>query len=115
MGKHRAAAMRLCITCKIIFYFYFFINICRCRLVPGAMPPFNYTGHLHRFTWLRGGVAITIGLKPTAINPCGKNLPIQLAELNDTSLCDLMYLIWPQPMCFELAWKLQEFAVIQKH
>ena len=94
-------------------------NTYRCRLVPGAMPPFNYTGHLHHHKLaklgLRGGVAITIGLKPTAINPCGQKLPIQLAELNDTSLCDLLYLIWPQPMCLELPWKLNELAIIEEH
>ena len=63
------------------------------------MPPFNYTGHLHLhklfMLGLRGGEAVTIDLKPTAINPCGKELPVQLAELNGTSLCDLLYLIWP--------------------
>ena len=100
---------------KKIFYFILFFIFCRCRLVPGAMPPFNYTGHLHRLDWLRGGVAITIGLKPTAISPCGKKLPIQLAELNGTSLCDLLYLIWPHPMCLELPWKLNEFTVIEEH
>ena len=54
-------------------------NTCRCRLVPGAMPPFNYTGHLHHHKLakigLRGGVAIAIELKPTAINQCGKSSP----------------------------------------
>ena len=83
------------------------------------MPPFNYTGHLHHHKLaklgLRGGVAITIELKPTAINPCVKKLPIQLAELNGTSLCDLLYLIWPQPMHLELSWKLNEFVVIEEH
>ena len=83
------------------------------------MPPFNYTGHLHHHKLaklgLRGGVAITIELKPTAINQCGKKLPIQLAELNDTSLCNLLYLIWPQPMRLELPWKLNEFTVIEEY
>ena len=60
-------------------------------------------------------MAITIGLKPTAINPCGKKLPIQLAELNDPSLYDLLYLIWPQPMSPEIPWKLNEFVVIEEH
>ena len=83
------------------------------------MPPFNYTGHLdhHKLAkiGLRGGVAITIDLKPTAINQCGKKLPIQLAELNGTSLCNLLYLIWPQPMRLELPWKLNEFTVIKEN
>ena len=83
------------------------------------MPPFNYTGHLHRRGWfklgLRGEVAIIIGLKPTAINPCGKKLPIQLAELNGTSLCDFLYLIWPQPMCLEPPWKLNKLTVIEEY
>ena len=83
------------------------------------MPPFNYTGHLHLYKMfmlgLGGGEAVTVELKPTAINPCGKKLPIQLIELNSTSFCDLMYLIWPQPMCFELPWKLNEFVVIEEH
>ena len=83
------------------------------------MPPFNYTGHLHHHKLaklgLRGGVAITIELKPTAINPCGKKLPIQLAEMNDTSLYNLLYLIWPHPMHLELSWNLNEFAVIEEH
>ena len=83
------------------------------------MPPFNYTGHLHFLNLsklgLRGGVAITIELKPTSINQCGKKLPIQVTELNDTSLCNLLYLIWPQPMCLEIPWKLNEFAVIEEH
>ena len=83
------------------------------------MPPFNYTGHLHLYKLLmlgrRGGEGVTVELKPTAINPCGKKLPVQLTELDSTSFCDLLYLIWPQPKCFELSWKLQEFAVIQKH
>ena len=83
------------------------------------MPTFNYTGHLHHYKLdklgLIGGVAITIELKPTAINQCGKKLPIQLAELNGTSLCNLLYLIWPQLMHFELSWKLNEFVVIEEH
>ena len=90
-----------------------------CRLVICAMPPFNYTGHLHHLKLVKlglsGGVAVTIELKPTAINPCGKKLPIQLAKLNGTSLYNLLYLIWPQPMRLELPWKLDEFAVIEEH
>ena len=83
------------------------------------MPPFNYTRHLHHHKLaklgLRGKVAITIELKPTAINPCGKKLPIQLAELNGTSLCNLLYLIWLEPMRLELSWKLNEFTVIEEY
>ena len=70
------------------------------------MPPFNYTGHLHHHKLaklgLRGGVDIAIELKTTTINPCGKKLSIQLAEMNGTSLYNLLYLIWPQPMHLEL-------------
>ena len=83
------------------------------------MPPFNYTGHLHHYKLselgLRGGVAITIELKPTAINQHGKKLPVQFAELNDTSLCNLLPLILPQPMCLELSWELNEFNVIEEY
>ena len=83
------------------------------------MPPFNYTGHLHRCGWfklgLRSEVAITIEFKPTAIDPCGQKLPVQLAELNYTSFCDLLYLIWPQPMRLKLPRELDEFAVIEEH
>ena len=83
------------------------------------MPPFNYTGQLHHHKLdklgLRGEVAITIELKPTAIDPCGKKLPIQLAKLNGTSLCNLLYLIWPQPMHLELPWKLNKLAIIEEH
>ena len=60
-------------------------------------------------------MAITIELNPTAINPCGKKLRIQLAKLNGTSLSDLLYLIWPQPMRLELSSKLNEFAVIEEY
>ena len=69
------------------------------------MPPFNYTGHLHRLDselGLRGGVAVNIKFNPTAIDHHGKKLPIQFAELNGSSLCNLLYLIWPQPMHLEL-------------
>ena len=83
------------------------------------MPPFNYTGHLHLYQLFmlrrRGGEVGTVGLKPTAINPCGKKLPIQLVELNGTSLRNLLYLIWPQPMRLELPWKLNEFTVIEEY
>ena len=82
------------------------------------MPPFNYTGHLHRFDselGLIGGVAISIKLKPTAIDHCGKKLPIQFAELNGSSLCNLLYLIWPQPMNLEIPWKLKKFTVIEEY
>ena len=82
------------------------------------MPPFNYTGHLHRSNselGLRGGVAVTINLKPTAIDHRGKKLPIQFAELNGSSLCNLLYLIWPQPMRLELPWKLKKFTVIEEY
>jgi len=64
---------------------------------------------------LRGEMAITIELKPTAIDPCGKKLPVQLAKLNGTSLRNLLYLIRPQPMCLELPWKLNESAVIEEY
>ena len=64
---------------------------------------------------LRGGVAITIELKPTAIDHRGKKLPIQFAELNGSSLCDLLYLIWPQPMRPKLPWKLNELTVIEEY
>ena len=70
------------------------------------MPPFNYTGHLHLFDselGLRGGVAVTIELKPTAIDQHGKKLPIQFAELNSSSLCNLLNLVWPQPMRLEIS------------
>ena len=83
------------------------------------MPPFNYTGHLHHHKLsklgLRGGVAVTIELKPTAIDQCGKELPIQFAELNGSSLCNLLDLIWPQPMRLELSWKLNKLTVIKEH
>ena len=83
------------------------------------MPPFNYTGHLHPYKLsklgLRGGVAIAIELKPTTINQCGKKLPIQFAELNDTSLCNLLYLVWPQPMRLEIPWKLNKLTVVEEY
>ena len=83
------------------------------------MPPFNYTGHLHPYTLSklgqRGGMAITIKLKPTAINQCGKKLPIQFAELNSTSLCNLLYLVWPQPMRLELPWTLNKLTVVEEY
>ena len=82
------------------------------------MPPFNYTGHLQLSgseLGLRGGVAITIKLKPTSIDHRGKKLPIQFAELNGSSLCNLMYLIWSQPMRLELPWKLNKFTVIEEY
>ena len=60
-------------------------------------------------------MAITIKLKPTTINQSGKNPPVQFAELNDTSFCNLLYLIWPQPMRLEIPWKLKESAVIEKY
>ena len=64
---------------------------------------------------LRGGEAVTIEFQPTAINPCGQELPVQLAELNGTSLYNLLYLIWPHPMRLELPWKLNEFTVIEEY
>ena len=82
------------------------------------MPPFNYTGHLHRLDselGLRGGAAVNIKLKPTAIDHHGKKLLIQFAELNGSSLCNLLYLIWPQPMRLELPWKLNKFIVIEEY
>ena len=83
------------------------------------MPPFNYTGHLHShklfMLGLRGGEAVTIEFQPTAINPCGKELPVQLAKLNGTSFCDLLDLVWSQPMRLKLPWELDEFAVIEEH
>ena len=60
-------------------------------------------------------MAITIELKPTSINQRGKKLPIQFAKLNDSSLYDLLYLILPQPMRFELPWKLNKFTVIEEY
>ena len=69
------------------------------------MPPFNYNGHLYRELselGLRGGVAVTIELNPTAIDHRGKKLHIHFAKLNGSSLCKLLYLIWPQPMHLEL-------------
>ena len=82
------------------------------------MPPLNYTRHLHCSNselGLRGGVAVTIKLKPTAIDCRGKKLPIQFAEMNGSSLCDLLYLIRPQPMRLELPWKLNKFTVIKEY
>ena len=83
------------------------------------MPHFNYTGHLHPYKLsklgLRGGVAITIELKPTTIDHRGKKLPIQFVELNGSSLCNLLYLIWPQPMRLEFPWKLRKFTVIEEY
>ena len=95
--------------------FFFFL----CILLIGAMPPFNYTGHLHIHTLselgLRGGVAITIELEPAAINERGKKLPVQFVELNDTSFCNLLNLIWPQPMRLEISWKLNKLTVIEEY
>ena len=83
------------------------------------MPPFNYTEHLHLHKLsgleLRGGVAITIKLNPTIVNQSGKKLPIQFAEINGTSFCSLLNLMWPQPMRLELPWKLKKLAVIKEH
>ena len=82
------------------------------------MSPFNYTGHLHiqfPVLILGGGVAITIKLKPAAINQSRNKLPIQFSELNDTFVCNLLNLIWPQQMCLELPWKLNKLAVIKEH
>ena len=94
-------------------------NTCRCRLIPGAMPPFNYTRHLHpyRLFELRLGyeVASTVKLKPIAINESGKNFPIQFAKLNGSSICNLLNLVWPQPMRLELPWKLKKFTVIEEY
>ena len=60
-------------------------------------------------------MAVTIELKPTAIDHRGKKLPVQFAELNGSSLCDLLYLIRPQPMHLELPWKLNKFNVIEEY
>ena len=60
-------------------------------------------------------MAITIKLKSTAINQSGKKLPVQLTELNDTSFCNLLNLVWPQPMHLELPWKLNKLTVIEEH
>ena len=83
------------------------------------MSPFNYNRHLHTHTLselgLRGGVVITIELEPAAINQRGQKLPIQFAELNGTSFCDLLNLIWPQPMLLEISWKLNKLTVIKEH
>ena len=82
------------------------------------MPPFNYTQHLHPSDselGLRGGVAITIKLKPTAIDHCGKKLPIQFTKLNGSSICNLLYLIRSQPMRLELPWKFNKFTVIEEY
>ena len=81
------------------------------------MPPFNYTGHLHRSDselGLRGGVAVNIKLKPTAINESGKKFPIQFAKLNDSSICNLLNLVWPQPMHLEFPWKLHKLTVLEE-
>ena len=91
---------------KLLESFNFLFLFFACRLGRGAMPPCNYTGHMnfHKLSelGLGGGVAITIKLKPTSINQSRKKLPIQFAELNGTSFCNLLYLIWPQPMRLEL-------------
>ena len=83
------------------------------------MPPFNYTGHMHFHKLselgLGGGVAITINLKPTAINESGKKLPVQFVELNDTSIRNLLNLVWPQPMHLEFSWKLHKLTIIEEH
>ena len=60
-------------------------------------------------------MAITIKLKPTAINQSRNKFPVQFNDLNDTSFCDLLNLIWPQPMCLELPRKLNKLAVIKEH
>ena len=44
---------------------------------------------------LGGGMAITVKLKPTAIDQSRKKLPIQFVELNNTSICNLLDLVWP--------------------
>ena len=61
------------------------------------------------------GVAITVKLKPTAINESGKKLPIQFVELNGTSIYNLLNLVWPQPMRLEFPWKLQKLTVIEEY
>ena len=60
-------------------------------------------------------MVITIKIKPTSINQSRNNFPVQFTELNDTSFCNLLNLIWPQPMCLELPWKLNKLAVIKEH
>ena len=47
----------------------------------------------------------TVKLKPTAINESGKKLPIQFAELNGSSICNLLNLVWSQPVRLEFSWK----------
>ena len=82
------------------------------------MPPFNYTGHLHpyRLFELRLGyeVASTVKLKPTAINESGKKFPIQFSKLNGSSFCNLLNLVWPQPVRLELPWKFHKLTVIEE-
>ena len=60
------------------------------------------------------GVASTVKLKPTAINESGKNLPVQFAELNGTSICNLLNLVWSQQMSLELSWKIQKITVVEE-
>ena len=60
-------------------------------------------------------MAITIKLKPTAIKQSRNKLPVQFTEMNNTSVCDLLNLIWPQPMCLELPWKINKLAVVKEH
>ena len=56
---------------------------------------------------------VTIELNPTPINQRRKKFPVQFAELNDTSFCNLLNLIWPQPMHLELSWKLNKLTIIE--
>ena len=60
------------------------------------------------------GVASTVKFKPTTINESGKKLPIQFAELNDTSIFNLLNLVWPQPMRLELSWKIYKLIVVKE-
>ena len=60
-------------------------------------------------------MAITIKLKPISINQSRNKFLVQFTELNGTSFCDLLNLIWPQPMCLELPWKLSKISVIKEH
>ena len=82
------------------------------------MPPFNYTGHLHSHDLselrLGRGVASTVKLKPIAINKSGKNLPVQFTELNDSSICNLVNLVWSQPVRLEFSRKLHKLTVVEE-
>ena len=59
-------------------------------------------------------MASTVKLKPTAIDESEKKLPVQFVELNGTSICNLLDLVWPQPMHLEFSWKLQKLTVVEE-